>query len=175
MKCEGADDPPCKRCEKVGRECIPQTGRPRGAQEPQNSPQGHDVGLAPSLGLHPERPSNSIVSILSSASGGNHSRSAQGTSHIAPPQEPRSVVVTRFENSQTQSLSELPSIYSTPPVDAVTEQSRYHASPRSTTSVSRKRKRNGDALSIGDNTMSPASFSAENILTKEEMKDMIQL
>lgn len=84
-------------------------------------------------------------------------------------------MVTRFEHSQAQSLSELPSIYSTPPVDAVTEQSKYHASPRSTTSVSRKRKRYTDALSVGDTMMSPASFSAENILTREEMKDMIQL
>ena len=36
MKCEGSENPPCNRCRKVGRECVPQTSsRQKGTVETQ--------------------------------------------------------------------------------------------------------------------------------------------
>jgi len=198
MKCEGADNPPCKRCKKVGRECVPQNARPRGVQELQSPQQQCDITHP----QHLERPTNTIVVSMPNPPQPRNGRNSQqleqpvntivvstsgltpGTEHtnriieiprVIPFEEVRPVA-PRFENAQVQNLSELPSIYSTPPVDTVTEQSGYHISPRTTTSYSRKRKRLTDNITSGETMMSPASYyQGEVLLTNDEMKDMIQL
>jgi hypothetical protein len=176
MKCEGADDPPCKRCQKVGRECIAQIVRPKGGSDlSQSSPRRTNKMLSPHPNLHPDRPSNTIISILTPSSVVKDSHSPAETVPLTTLGDSRAVV-SRFEQSQALNLSELPSIYSTPPVDTVSEESKYQTSPRSSISVSRKRKRFTYALSSGQTTMSPVSSTPrEIILTREEMKDMIQL
>ncbi len=181
MKCEGAESPPCKRCEKVGRECLPQVTRLKGAPVVQSSPHRDNSVLVTG---HPDKPSNSVVSI--SPAYLHETGSVQGTSASArsanlprPADIPSRSLVDRFRISQAEknNHSELPSIYSTSPVDAVNESTPYSTSPNTVGSVpNRKRKRYTTATISSDAGLSPAtSCNGEILLAKDDIKEMIQL
>lgn len=171
MKCEGAENPPCKRCLKVGRECVSQNSRLRASLELQDFTPRDESRLPPShLHPHPDMPSNSIISINSL----KDVQTVMGSPHNPRPRLPQPFISDYGSSSRSQTAPELPSIYATPPVDTLSEEHRYHNLPQSTP-VTRKRKRHTENVSIRD-TMSPASFSQrEIIITKEEMKEMIHL
>lgn len=169
MKCEGAEDPRgCKRCWKVGRECISQS-RSRTSNELQDFSHRDGIRQAHASNLHPDRPSNAIVSI--------HSPVRQSITPYRA-QARHSLPLVADYSPRAQIGSELPSIYSTPPVenvDNLSEENRYHDLPQS--APARKRKRHTDIVSPanGDLTTSPASFLPEINITKHEMREMIQL
>ncbi|KAH9212446.1 hypothetical protein DL95DRAFT_391597 [Leptodontidium sp. 2 PMI_412] len=152
MKCEGSEYPPCNRCRKVGRECLPQPSsiRQKGFQEPQHNDGrvNQDVRTRPLVGVPRARPPKNTFRFL--------------------------------PDPQHRALNEalIPSIYSTPPVDAVLDHRIKISSPRSVEStVIRKRKRQC-TYSPSNGALTPATSSLDidrTLLSKEDMKEMIQL
>lgn len=180
MKCEGAENPPCKRCEKVGRECLPQGARAKDSDNLHGSPhRSKDSSLA---SRHPERPRKTNASLARNhtqptvlpsahtpASTTTLSLQKASTPYTNPP-----VSRLRMNPSDLDSRSELPSIYSTPPVETVNESTPYPPSPSMAVSVPRKRKRH--ATVVGSDIMSPGSFcTGEILIPKDDIKEMIQL
>ncbi|KAH7354802.1 hypothetical protein BKA65DRAFT_228867 [Rhexocercosporidium sp. MPI-PUGE-AT-0058] len=155
MKCEGSKNPPCNRCRKVGRECLPQTStRQREGQEPQK----YD-GSVNQAGTRP--PASAPIP-----------RAQIDNFRFLPDPKPRAA------ESRALNESTIPSIFSTPPVDAVLEPRCKTLSPRSDEfKVSRKRKRQS-TYSPNNEVLTPATSSLDldsTLLSKEDMKEMIQL
>lgn len=154
VKCEGSANPPCIRCRKSGRPCLPPPTNPGSQttlpdprqhyQSPPSIPRLHEAIRPQSHGL--PRYSNGFTAISS--------------------------------HSTNDSLHKLPSIYSTAPVDAVIEpgsKSPVAISPYSTYSMAgRKRKRPG--LGSGEGLMTSETSRTEEIpISKKDMKDMVLL
>jgi|SRR6187402_701192 len=182
MKCEGAADPPCIRCRKAGRECLPQISRQRTALEFQSN------GGSPSL-FGPRQLSSAYPTPLilnghsKTSTASDPPRNGYVRSSLPPPTtnfrflpDPRSTVNARV--SSNDFISGLPSIYSTSPVDAIIEPGVSTATPRALDSVySKKRKRNA-VTTPSDETLTPANSyrNDETIsLTRKDMRDMVAL
>ncbi|KAK0119957.1 hypothetical protein ONS95_011381 [Cadophora gregata] len=159
MKCEGSENPPCIRCQKVGRECVPQTTyRQKSIVETRIS----DVRV----NQHASRIS-SIASIP---------RPPTNSFRFLPDPKPRSV------DREPANDSVIPCIYSTPPVDAVLE-SRFKpssstSSPRPMESTFLRKRKRQSTYSPSNEALTPTTSSLEvdrTLLSRAEMKDMIQL
>ena len=116
MKCVGFDNPPCVRCAKVGRECIPQ-------QYTRNRP---GLRVAEKSPDPPKAASYNVNQILT-PQGRTWSPNESGEG--APSEQSRDWLPNN---------SSLPSIYSTPPLMSVVEQT---TPSDSTYTVSSKRQR----------------------------------
>ncbi|KAH7410876.1 hypothetical protein BKA64DRAFT_662043 [Cadophora sp. MPI-SDFR-AT-0126] len=159
MKCEGSENPPCIRCRKVGRECVPQTSS---RQKSTAETRAFD---ATSIQHASRTPSNAPIP-----------RPQTNNFRFLPDPRPRAA------DHRLANDSVIPSIYSTPPVDAVLEPrfkpSSSSPSPRiMESSLLRKRKRHF-IYSPSNEGLTPVASSLEvdrSLLSREEMKEMIQL
>ncbi|KAL2070631.1 hypothetical protein VTL71DRAFT_13657, partial [Oculimacula yallundae] len=159
MKCEGWENPPCTRCAKVGRECIPQTStRTKGSsgshQSDVNDGNINQTRARHSAGAAIDRPKSSSLN------------------YILDP-------VPRTLGAVAPEESVIPSIYSTPPVNAVLDHGGKSSSPSSNLEplVFRKRKRQ-PIYSPSNGISSPAGscmIMDRNLLSRSDMKEMIQL
>ncbi|CZT45622.1 uncharacterized protein RSE6_05947 [Rhynchosporium secalis] len=156
MKCEGSEDPPCSRCRKVGRDCIPQAStRPKAKSG--SATQQYHVNTYQNV----TRPATNV------ATDPLQTNNPRYLLDQAP-----------SVDTSTQDESVIPSIYSTPPVNAVLE-SRGKTSPPSNfeTTVLRKRKRYS-TYSPSNGVPTPGSSNMDvdrTLLSKTDMKEMIQL
>lgn len=116
MKCVGFDNPPCVRCAKVDRECIPQ-------QYTRNRPGLRAVEKSPAS----PKPASYNVSQILTPQGRTWSPNESGGG------QPREQFRDWLPND-----SSLPSIYSIPPLMSVVEQT---TSSDSTYTISSKRRR----------------------------------
>lgn len=192
MKCEGVENPPCIRCSKVGRECIPQTSNRKVTRTPRAPPQKYerlpseaipkDESPLDALARAGSIASTSPISHRSIHTTNPHQNfSAAPLHHVEPsPREHNN----HGGHAQSDLLTELPSIYSTPPIDAVTQSTPGHAgsgaaSPHIMGSMSvRKRKRHPTSTPESQHLMTPAqSYSGDDgvSISRRDMRDFISL
>lgn len=192
MKCEGVENPPCIRCSKVGRECIPQTSSRKVTRTPRALTQKFERFPSEAISKD-ESPLDALARAGSIASTSPvHHRSTHANNpvpgfspaplHHVNPSTTESNETTR--HTQDDVLTELPSIYSTPPIDAVTQSTPGHAdsgavSPHIMGSMSvRKRKRHPTATPESHNLMTPAqSYGGDDgvPISRRDMRDFISL
>lgn len=154
MKCEGAANPPCARCRKVGRECLlfPRQNPPAYSSLPAPNREGHlrAVAITPNWPSHPllHTPASSVsvnpqpMSSSDSentqpiASSDNGSARNINVQEVLP--EPhmqtlgvdfvtlRTAGATTFSSQQGDAVSDLPSVYGIPATDAINDPTNHN-------------------------------------------------
>jgi len=166
MKCEGAEDPPCERCRKSGRECV--LPSPGTRQIPPQGSEASSTGTTTAI-------SQGAPINLPGRSTGSHqlgmASSLPPPNHTFPPQ-PRSVQ----RNTQNRKITETASVHSTHAVNSRIELSSQPSTSTSGTSVKRKRYARSTPGSEALSTPGIFQSQEEGIpISKKEMRDMIHL
>ena len=199
MKCEGSENPPCIRCRKVGRECVPQTSsRQKGPVETQRfdatTSQVSKVSSRKEYNILGGRDllhvSRSSYNVRAKQNGcllvQQHVSRDSSTVPIPRPQTHnfRFLPDPRPRSADHRPANDLviPSIYSTPPVDAVLEPrfkpSSSSSSPRPVDSTLLRKRKRQSTYSPSNDGLTPVTSSLEvdrSLLSRAEMKEMIQL
>ena len=197
MKCEGGANN-CIRCQKAGRACLPQVTLQKAifnAHLPKNqlqdtTPKSYfettpTVNHKPAIPDAAERELPPRVDVVFAGFDNfqrSHVPSVRTTTDYSPQYNQRTSWSTNIRPSQNDTVGELPSIFSTPPVDTVTGP----ASPTmtgnpldgKTSSFERKRKRAMRPNAEIEDLLTPAnSQRSEDSLpiTKKDMRDMVDL
>jgi hypothetical protein len=189
MKCVSNPDAPCERCRKGKRQCLYQTKK-------------HEAVVLNGAGLQLHNPNNTAESPQKQNSSSFRSLDFLATASLDLPRkrpyfqtvlpeptlDPSNAVNLTVPNSsspENRTRPFLPSIYSTSPLEAVTESSRDADAPsfESTTSlpqtVSSKRKRIDvpvDSRTLSLDQIEPASSSEEDApIERQNMIDLIYM
>lgn len=201
MKCEGEANN-CIRCQKAGRACLPQVTPQRPTFKahlpgPQTQLQGSTPNSCfesaprvydkPPTSATAEREPPSRVDVKP-AGFDNYQRSYVPPGRITTNYGPQHDQRTSWSNSahlspsQNDTIGELPSIFSTPPVDTVTGRASPTMTPKpfdgKPSSFGRKRKRLTRPGAEIEDLLTPAnSQRSEDMppITKKDMRDMVHL